>query len=456
LLAFSKALIYHGIEITNKGDTKTMTINKRRTAVVLLVGLGMLSAGGLLLGQSARSAPQSADAAKAGQAKKDAVDDKAIRNLITQLGDDSFEKREAAEKKLAEIGEPALELLHQAAKDAGDAEIRQRAAELARTITSSYMKLVRSFTWPTKVGGNPTGTSRVVVTADGKKIIAGNSDALRCWDIESGQELLLFKETKGVIWALAFSPDGRRLISAGGDRMARLFDLETGKKLQEFQGHADAVWGAVVLPGGKEVLTGSWDQTLRVWDVETGKQVRTFEGVLDKVRCLVVSPDGKTVAAGHFTETPDKVRAGTVRIWDIESGREIRAMPGHAAEVAAIAYSADGKMLASSGYDKTLRLWDVAAGKELQRLTGSTPHYVEYAVFTPDCKRVVSCGTEGEGTNFAVRNWTVRVWDVASGKQLLESERIRGGVLCVDVLPDSHRCVTASRDGIVRLWEWKK
>ena len=434
-----------------------MTINKRRTAVVLLVGLGMLSAGGLFLAQSARSAPQAADTAKAAaQAKKAAVDDKTIRELITQLGDDSFEKREAAEKKLAAIGEPALELLQKAAKEAGDAEIRQRAEELARAITSSYLRQVRSFRWPNQVGGN-TGTSRVVLTGDGKKVIAGSSDALRCWDIESGQELLIFKETKGVIWTLALSPDGRRIISGGGDKIARLFDLQTGKKLQEFQGHTDAVWGAVVLPGGKEALTGGWDQTLRVWDVETGKQVRTFEGVVDKVRCIVVSPDGKTVAVGHFIDNPDAaLRSGTVRIWDIASGKEIRAFPAHAHEVAAIAFSRDGKMLASSGYDKTLRIFDVATGKQLHSLTGSTPHYVEYAVFTPDGKRVVSCGTEGEGTNFGVRNWTVRVWDVASGKQLLESERVRGGVLCVDVLPDGRRCVTASRDGIVRLWEWKK
>jgi WD40 repeat protein len=431
-----------------------MIVNKRRTAALLLAGLGMLFAGGLFLGQRAHSATPTANTAKAAQAKKDGVDDKTIRDLITQLGDDSFDKREEAAKKLADIGEPALGLLRKAAKEVGDAEIRERAGELAKMIASSFMKVVRTFRWPTKTGG--VGTSRVVVTADGKKVIGGNSDALRCWDLDTGEELLVFKETKGVIWTLALSPDGGEIISGGADNVARIFDMQTGKKLQEFRGHTDGVWGAVVLPGGKELLTGSWDQSLRVWDVETGKQLRTFDGVHEQVRGVAVSPDGKTVATAHFTTTPDQKRPGTVRIWDIESGREIRAFTGHTMEVAAIAFSADGKMLASSGYDKTLRLWDVATGKELQRMTGSTLHYVEYAVFTPDGTRVVSCGTEGEGTNFNNRNWTVRVWDVASGQQLFESERIRGGVLCVAMLPDGHRCVTASRDGMVRLWDWKK
>lgn len=216
-----------------------------------------------------------------------------------------------------------------------------------------------------------------------------------------------------------------------------------------------AVWGAVFLAGGKEMLTASWDRSIRVWDLETGKENRVFAGVRDPVRCVAVSPDGKTLAAGHYKDLGNRHGPGIVRLWDIASGNEIRSFEGHTEEVAAIAFSPDGKIVLSAGYDKNMRLWDVATGKELRRLAGNPIQYVEYAVFTPDGKRIVSCGTGGQGTNFNVRNWSVRVWDATTGKQLVESEEIRGGVMGLAVLPDGRRCLTGSRDGIVRLWEWK-
>jgi WD40 repeat protein len=63
-----------------------------------------------------------------------------------------------------------------------------------------------------------------------------------------------------------------------------------------------------------------------------------------------------------------------------------------------------------------------------------------------DGTRVVSCGNE--------LNATLRLWDVASGKQLFESEPVPEGFLCVAVLPERRHCVTTSKDGVVRLWSW--
>jgi len=426
-----------------------MRICQPRTTAVL--GLFALSCALLFTARSLLTAQQGKESPS--QAKQGKADQQTVRDLIKKLGDDSFDTREDAEKQLVAIGEPALELLRQIAKETSDPEVRQRAEQLVRMIASSQVRQVRMFAWPTKVQ-QIFGISRVVVTPDGKKILAGTADGLRSFELESGKELLTFGEHKSAIMVLTLSPDGRQALAAGSDRVVRLYDPETGKKRQQFQGHTGEVWGGVFLPDGKQVLTGGYDQTLRVWDMETGQQVRQFEGVRDKVRCLCLSPDGKTVAGGHFTKQQGP---GTVRMWDIESGKEIRAFEGHAEEIPCVAFSPDGKLLASSGFDKTLRIWDVAGGKELHRLKGNPNQYVEWAEFTPDSKRIVSCGTAGQGsTSFATRTWTVRVWDVVSGQQVLESEEIKGGALCVAVLPDGHRCVTASRDAIVRLWEWKK
>ncbi len=112
-----------------------------------------------------------------------------------------------------------------------------------------------------------------------------------------------------------------------------------------------------------------------------------------------------------------------------------------------MAFSPDGKTLASTSFDSTIRLWDVVTGKEIKRFEGHTAR-VEYVAFTPDGKRIVSCGN--------MQDPTLKLWDVASGQQLLEAERVKEGYHCVTVLPDGRHCVTAGRDGMIRLWEWKK
>ena len=96
-------------------------------------------------------------------------------------------------------------------------------------------------------------------------------------------------------------------------------------------------------------------------------------------------------------------------VLDIESGKELLSFGESKQNAFALGLSPDG-------LDKTIRLWDVATGKELRRMTGQTPQHFEYAVFTPDGKRIVSGGTGGDGSNYALRSWTVRVWDLAAGK----------------------------------------
>jgi WD40 repeat protein len=418
-----------------------MFISPPRASAVLLFGLGALGIG-LLAYHAGAHANQVNVPPKPAQAKPDAVNPQTIRDLIGQLGHNSFGKREAADKDLVAIGEPALELLRQAARKNTDTEVRLRAARVARAIETSLFREVRLFKG--HAGGSFPWVTRVVVTPDGSQAVSAGFDALRSWDLASGQQILVFGKTAGSYWSLAISADGRRVIAGSTDKIAQVFDLKTGKLVQKLAGHTGAVWGAVLSADGKRAVTGAWDQSLRVWDVETGEQLGAFVGVREHVRCLALSPDGKWLAAGHFAVANGP---GIVRVWNMKTGKEVRAFAGHTMEVSSVAFSGDGKTLLSSSFDKTVRLWDVDNGEELQRFEGHTER-VEYAAFTPDGQRVVSCGNQ--------LNPTVRLSDVASGKQLLETATVDAGFLSIAVLPDGRQCVTAGRDGIVRLWRWAR
>src|SRR4029077_11245778 len=121
------------------------------------------------------------DSTPAPQAKKEAADGKAIRALIQQLGDDSFEKREAADKRLAEIGEPALEHLEKVMK-AGDLEVRARASDLIHAIRKSFIHELRRFDGHTRDKG--AEATRVAVSTDGKFLVTAGSGMLRYWEIQ--------------------------------------------------------------------------------------------------------------------------------------------------------------------------------------------------------------------------------------------------------------------------------
>jgi WD40 repeat protein len=358
-----------------------------------------------------------------------------VKHLIDQLGNDDTDVRKEAAKKLEALGEEALPALREAAKSAGDADIRLRAAVLASAIHKKLYGEIFTLT------GHKGWVYRVAVLPGGKQAIS-SGDFLRVWDLNTGKEVRQFAPGMWS-WGLAVSRDGKRVIATHGDRTLRLFEVDTGKELQKFVGHTGEVWAAGLSPDGKIAVTGALDRSVRVWDVETGKQLRAFVNVVDHPRCLAWSPDGKKMAIGHFQDGPYITAPGTVRVWDVETGKELAAGTGHTGAITAVSWSRDGKRIASSSFDKTLRIWDSATGKELKRITAST-QACDGVCFTPDGKRLVSAGW---GTDHSVR-----VWDADSGKELIRFEGHAGSALCVAVTPDGKRALSSSIDGTLRLW----
>jgi WD40 repeat protein len=376
------------------------------------------------------------------QAKQEQVDEKTIRDLIQQLGDEVFARREEASKRLAEIGTAATELLRAAAKDNPDAEIRVRAQQLVQSIGSKVWFVVKTFQSTDKKG---PGVIRVAVTPDGKKVVGAGKGPPSVWDIKTGMELAPLPPRPGQpCHALAMSRDGSRVIIGCDGKAGHVYDLTTKEKVSELTGHNAQVRGVALVDGGKIGITGGWDQTIRVWNVENGKELRQFEAVTDMVSCLALSPDGKTVAAGHFSKMGGP---GIVRLWDFEKGVEIRSMEGHTGEITSIAFSPDGKQVLSTSSDKTMRLWDVSSGTDIKRFEGKLGR-VENAAFTPDGKRIISCGDE--------RDSSLRMWDVQSGQQILQTVELGSAISGIAILPDGRHCVSSGKDGTVRLWEWTK
>ena len=231
---------------------------------------------------------------------------------------------------------------------------------------------------------------RLAFTPDGKTLVASHWVApwrvLR-WDVTTGKELpgepsLRFEEDAK--WAI--SPDGRTVARVSAS-VVRLFDVATGKPAIPEPGNTGGAWYMAFTPDGRCLLSAD-GRHARLWDLKSGQVLAAWES--SALGPVAFSPDGSllAVASGH-----------SVSLRRPRDGGVIRYLEGLEKDVRAIAFSPDGKRLAAGGEDQTVWVWTTADGK-MERVFHQKAGTGALA-FSPDGRRLVSVSPDQE----AVYSW---------------------------------------------------
>jgi WD40 repeat protein len=331
---------------------------------------------------------------------------------------------------------------------------------------------------------------------DGKTVLTTGADGLiRRWDAATGRELSEWVGYAGRTRS-AFSPDGR--YAAVGDARGRLdlWDAKTGKRLRELRREGEAVNNLAFAPDGKSLAVGLASGEVRFWEVPSGREAKTLRWQEKRewtfAHALLFSPDGRFL---YMSDYPSRTW-----MWEIATGKVVWRAGGECASalspdgaaliyasvgprlhsrdaatgkargefrlnstapeglgsvITALAFAPDGRRLAAAVRDGKVSLCGAPDGSEIRQFLAVEPsqsrfahlfghgNYVTDLAFSPDGRWLLTGGSDD----------LVRVWEVATGAEVLRRPAHEGGELRVAFGPGGRTALSSGRDGQAYLWD---
>ena len=311
---------------------------------------------------------------------------------------------------------------------------------------------------PRHLKGHQGRIEVLAFTSDGRKLISIDRDnTARCWDVGHQEEARLLQKGRGD--GLSYSPDGRYLVEASMSDGIRVHDLLSTDPPRSLTTRPSR--RALFSPDGRTIAGGP-DHRVTLWDAETGDLLATLseadpaerdpENGFSNLGALVFSPDGRWLAAGFgaLYSFSDDARQ-KVMVFDVAQ-RKVHQTFVTPTQVSAVAFSADGKLLAAAGHNGTVWLWDTSSWDEIGRWQGPAGTGYGSILFLSG-GQVGEAGRPGDLLATGSRSGRIDLWDVRTRAL---ARQLHGHIALVSFMalsPDGRTLATASCDRSIKLWD---
>jgi len=286
------------------------------------------------------------------------------------------------------------------------------------------------------------------------------------------------KAANEAIYAIAWSPDRRRIAYGGHERVIEVRGTTTGASTLIYHGHTGSVTTIAWSPNGQNIASASLDRTIQVWNATTGEKVTTYEGHAGMISALEWSPDSRYLASTssgtdnsiHIWDALNKqnqciyrghnywVRALTwspngkalvsgswheIQVWDWASGKKHFTYRGHNSWIRSVAWSPQSVRIASASEDSTVQIWEpLNKGHVIANYDGHND-LVHTVLWSPDGSKVASAG----------KDRTVHIWDAENTARTSIHTVRTTSTYTIAWLADSKHIVAASANGAIQVWQ---
>jgi WD40 repeat protein len=249
-----------------------------------------------------------------------------------------------------------------------------------------------------------------------------------------------FEDHQDSVLALAFLPDGRRMVTCSYDKTLRLWDMRDKVVLEKMEGHCGWVRAVAVSGDGQLIASGDTNGELMVWHGDSGDCLMQAVKVHSKQICSIAfSPDGTVLATGSWDKTTE---LWCTRTWQVQ-GNPIYCGD----EINCIRYSPSGELLAIAT-DKDIQMWNPYTRERVANFEAHAAIKSAWnfsLTWTPDGTRLLSAGSTADPT---IREWNTSTWQQVGDPWSGHADYISS----IAVNSTATLVVTASLDNQVRLW----